>query len=153
MENIIIEPFNLIGIEVRTNTKGISELTSDIQGLWGKFISQNIASQIPNKVNNTIYAVYTDYEGDFTKPYTAFIGCMVSNIDKVPDNMINRRFNGGKYNKFVAKGNLMEGLVYNTWKKVWMANLDRKYDADFEIYGEKALNYLDAEIDLPWYLI
>ena len=148
LENITISKFNLVGIEVRTNTKGILELTQDVQALWGKFISQNIAGQIHNKVGSTIYAVYTDYEGDYTKPYTSFIGCKVVNLENIPNGLVARSFKGGKYNKYLAKGNILQGIVYDTWKHVYSLNLDRKYDADFEIYGEKAANYLDAEVEI-----
>ena len=148
MENTTITPFNLIGIEIRTNTKGIVELATDMQNLWGKFIAQNIAGQIPNKIDNTVYAVYTDYEGDYTKPYTAFIGCKVAEVDSIPDSMVARSFHGGKYAKYIAKGNLLQGSVVNAWKHIWSLNLDRKYTADFEIYGEKAANYLDAEVEI-----
>ena len=129
MENINISQFNLIGIQIRTNTHGISQLTLDMQGLWGKFISENIAGQISDKIDNTIYAVYTDYEGDFTKPYTAFIGCKVTKIDSIPHGLIARSFNGGEYTKFIAKGNLLDGIIYDKWKHIFSLNLNRKYDA------------------------
>ena len=33
------------------------------------------------------------------------------------------------------------------WVKIWEMNLARKYTVDFEVYGEKARNPQDAEID------
>ncbi len=148
MENIDISPFNLIGIQIRTNTNGISQLTLDMQGLWSKFISENISEKISDKVDNTIYAVYTDYEGDFTKPYTAFIGCRVTKLDSIPHGLIARSFKGGVYKKVIAKGNLLDGIIYDKWIYIISLNLDRKYDADFEVYGEKAKNFLDAEVEV-----
>ncbi len=148
MEHIDISPFNLIGIQIRTNTNGISQLTLDMQGLWSKFISENIEEKISDKVDNTIYAVYTDYEGDFTKPYTAFIGCRVTKLDSIPHGLIARSFKGGVYKKVIAKGNLLDGIIYDKWIYIISLNLDRKYDADFEVYGEKAKNFLDAEVEV-----
>ena len=148
MENMDIKPFSLIGIQTRTNTNGISQLILDMQGLWGKFISENIAGKISDKIDNTIYAVYTDYEGDFTKPYNAFIGCRVQKLDSIPHGLIARSFSGGLYTKLIAKGNLLDGIIYDKWKHIFSLNLNRKYDADFEVYGEKATNFLDAEVEV-----
>src|SRR5690606_1631514 len=76
MNNQIIQKFYVIGISIRTiNENGQS--AKDIETLWGKFWGEEIQKQIPNKVNDNIYAVYTDYETDFTGPYTTIIGLPV----------------------------------------------------------------------------
>ena len=71
----------------------------------------------------------------------------VSNLHTIPDGMINRSFDGGNYVNLSAKGNLMKGLIVNKWIEIWNMNLDRAFAADFEIFGEKAQNPNDAEID------
>ena len=38
-------------------------------------------------------------------------------------------------------------MVVNQWSKIFEMELDRTYDADFEIFGEKAQNPSDAEVD------
>ncbi len=48
---------------------------------------ENILANIPNKVDSTIYSVYTDYESDFTKPYTTLIGCKVPDLKSIPKGM------------------------------------------------------------------
>ena len=92
--------------------------------------------------------MYTDYEGDHTQPYTVLLGCCVSDADAVPDGMTTKHFSGGTYQPFVAKGSLSQGAVYQAWTNIWNANLDRAYTADFEVYGEKALNPENAEVDI-----
>jgi predicted transcriptional regulator YdeE len=52
------------------------------------------------------------------------------------------------YGKFVSKGYLTKGVVFGTWNDIWNENLDRVFTADFELYGEKAQNPTDAELDV-----
>lgn len=143
----MIKEFKVIGISVRTTNEN-GQSAKDIGELWNKFMSEGILEQIPNKIDNTIYSIYTEYESDHTKPYTTILGCKVKNIDTVPNGMIAKTFNKGNYAKFVSKGDLTKGAVYEEWSKIWNADLDRRYTADFEVYGEKAQNPTDAEVNI-----
>ncbi|MFH6959190.1 GyrI-like domain-containing protein [Flavobacterium aquidurense] len=146
MNKVKIEPFMIIGISVRTTNKN-NQGANEIADLWGKFMGQNVLEAIPNKIDNTIYSIYTDYQSDHTKPYTAILGCKVSDLNSIPDEMIGKSFNGGNYVKLSAKGDLMKGLILNKWTEIWEMDLDRAFTADFEVFGEKAHNPNDAEID------
>lgn len=147
MELVKKESFKVIGIKVRTtNENGQSAI--DIPKLWNKFMSENIADKIPNKTASSILSIYTNYEKDHTKPYDTIIGCMVSTLDEVPYGMIGQAFKNGNYNKFISKGNLTEGVIYEAWTSIWKKDLDRTYIADFEVYGDKAKNPMNAEVDI-----
>ena len=146
MSKIKIEPFKVIGISVRTTNEN-NQAAKDIADLWGKFMSENILSAIPNKVDNTVYSIYTEYESDHTKPYTAILGCKVINLNSIPEGMTGKSFDGGNYVKLTAKGDLMKGLIVNKWIEIWEMNLNRAFTADFEAFGEKAQNPADAEVD------
>ncbi len=147
MDTTNIEAFTVIGIAVRTTNEN-GQSGKDIAELWQRFMSENILSKIPNKVNNDIYSLYTDYEGNHTKPYTAILSCKVKSTDIIPNGMVAKTIQGGNYAKFVAKGDLTKGAVYEEWSKIWNTDLDRLYTADFEIYGEKAQNPKDAEVEI-----
>jgi predicted transcriptional regulator YdeE len=71
----------------------------------------------------------------------------VSTLEVIPEKMIGEAFEGGDYLKTSAKGDLMNGLVVNKWSEIWEMKLDRKFTADFEVFGEKARNPKDAEIE------
>ena len=142
-----IKPFNIIGISVRTTNEG-GQAATDIPALWNRFMSEEIADRIQNKIDQSIYCIYTDYEKDHTKPYTTLIGCSVDQLDNTPAGMVGKNFAGGKYVQFTAKGNLAQGAVYNEWTKIWNTDLARTYTADFEVYGEKAQNPEDAAVDI-----
>ena len=98
--------------------------------------------------NSFINDVYTDYEKDHTKPYTTVLGCKVNSLEHIPENMKGMTFSAGNYEQFMAKGNLNEGAVYQTWLKIWESDLDRNFRADFEVYGAKAQNPAEAEVDV-----
>ena len=146
MQKVNIEPFQVIGLAIKTTNEN-GQAAQEIADLWGKFLSENILEKIPNKVDNTVYSMYTDYEGDHTAPYTAVLGCKVSDSSQVPEGMVSKSFEGGEYVQMSAKGDLMQGLVVNQWSKIWAMDLDRKYTVDFEVFGEKAQNPNDAEVD------
>jgi predicted DNA-binding transcriptional regulator YafY/predicted transcriptional regulator YdeE len=146
-ETQTVQPFFIVGIAVRT-TNEQGQATRDIPALWGRFFAENIAATIPNTLDQSVFCVYTDYEGDHTKPYTTVLGLKVSNLDIVPAGMKGVICGGGKHQKFTAKGSLNQGVVFGEWTKIWNSNLPRTFTADFEVYGEKAANPDDAEVDI-----
>ncbi len=147
MQTTAIKPFMVIGIKVKTsNLNGQS--AQDIGKLWAKFMSEDIAAQIPAKTSDEIYSIYTNYEGDNTQPYDTILGCKVSSLDNIPKGMIGQSFEGGQYEKFVCVGDLAQGAVYGTWEEIFAKGLNRTYVADFEVYGAKAQNPNNAEVDI-----
>ncbi|PRD56841.1 GyrI-like domain-containing protein [Sphingobacterium gobiense] len=147
MDNVNIEPFNVIGISVRTTNEN-NQAAKDIVDLWNKFMHDGVLEAIPNKINNTVYSIYTDYESDHTRPYTTILGCKVENLNSIPEGMVGKSVDGGNYVKFSIKGDLMKNLVINKWLEIWKMDLDRLFTADFEVFGEKAQNPTNAEVDI-----
>jgi predicted transcriptional regulator YdeE len=147
METVKKEAFKVIGIKVRTTNENMQS-AKDIGELWGTFMSENIVEKIPNKIDSSILSIYTNYESDHTKPYDTIIGCKVSNLNKIPNGMIGQEFEKRNYAKFISKGDLTQGAVYGTWTEIWNQDLDRTYSADFEVYGEKAQNPTNAEVEI-----
>ena len=142
-----IQLFNIIGISVRTTNEN-GQAAKDIPALWNRFISEGIAEKIPNKTDHSIYCMYTEYEKDHTKPYTTLLGCKVADLDTIPAGMVGKTFSEQNYLLHTAKGNLAKGAVYNEWVKIWNANLPRIFTSDFEVYGEKAQDPQNAEVDI-----
>jgi predicted transcriptional regulator YdeE len=146
-EKEILSAFPLIGITVRTsNAEG--HAANDIPELWTRFWASNVAAQLPGRVGDNIYSVYTEYEGDYTQPYTTLIGYRVENLDHIPDGFTGLMIEGGPYLKYTVKGNLLQGAVFNAWQEIWKTDIPRAYTTDFEIYGSGAQNPLDAEVDI-----
>jgi len=146
MQTLRIDTFHIVGIEIRT-TNVENKGADEIAAMWGRFLSEGLLQKIPNKVDDTIYSLYTEYENDHTGAYTAVLGCKVANTDTVPEDMVCKRIDGGNFAKLSAKGDLTQGLIANKWSEIWEMDLKRTYTSDYEVFGEKAGNPADAEVD------
>ncbi|MFJ1379138.1 GyrI-like domain-containing protein [Capnocytophaga canimorsus] len=137
----------IIGIAVRT-TNANGQAATDLGKLWGQFMSDTI-SKIPNTISGEIISIYTDYESDYQGEYTAILGQKVSSLDEIPSGMIGREFPATKFQKFIAKGE-MPNAVMQTWKTIWEQDevLNRAYQYDFEVYGEKSQNGDESEVEI-----
>ncbi|WP_164108283.1 MULTISPECIES: GyrI-like domain-containing protein [Sphingobacterium] len=148
MINQTIQKIHIVGISTRTiNTNGQSAI--DIESLWQKFWKEEIQNQIPNKVSEEIYAVYTDYETDFTGEYTTVIGLPVHSLGEIPEGMIGITIEAATYHKIVSKGKMPEAIG-NTWLAIWSdQELDsrRAYTADFTVHGRKYYDGDNAEVE------
>jgi len=145
MEKQKIESFGILGIAVRTTNEN-GQSGKDIPALWNKFMSEGVLQKIPGKTDDTLYCVYTDYEKDHTKPYTTVLGCKVNPPVAVPEGMVYKVIPEGNYNRHTANGNILQGMVFQAWQKIWDSETDRKFTADFEVYGEKASDPKNAEV-------
>ena len=148
MNNQTIQKFYVIGISTRT-TNAAGQSAKDIEALWSKFWGEEIQKQIPGKINDDIYAVYTDYETDFTGHYTTIVGLPVSSLENIPERFVGIAIESGVYQKFVSKGKMPEA-VFNTWLEIWgnkELNLKRAYKADFTIHGKKYYDGDAAEVE------
>jgi len=70
----------VIGLELRTDSE---KRSADMPAHKDRFFKEKIISQIPDKINGNILALYTDYEGDYTQPYSWILGCEVSSLEHV----------------------------------------------------------------------
>ncbi len=147
MEKQKIKALQIIGIAVRTTNEN-GQSAKDIPKLWNKFMSEGVMDRIPGKVNSNLYCIYTEYEKDHTRPYTAILGCEVSNMNLLPDEMVKITIEEGNYIKRKAKGNPIQNLIFEEWTKIWNSDLPRNFTTDFELYGEKAQDPEMPEVDI-----
>ncbi len=137
---VIYKPSSMIvGIKCRTSNAPEAG-PYDIPKHWEKFYVDNIVDKIPNKTSNEIIALYCDYEGDYTQPYSLIIGCRVSSIDDIPQDMVAKIIPSGSYALFSAIGEHPKSLI-ETWGDIWQQlSLKRTYTGDYEVYGNKFSN-------------
>ncbi|MGV4413563.1 GyrI-like domain-containing protein [Chryseobacterium sp. T1] len=141
MNNLIIQTFYIVGISTRTTNEN-GQSAKDIEILWEKFWGEDIQKQIPNKISDDIYAVYTNYESDFTGFYDTIVGLPVSSLDSIPDGFVGLTIEATTYQKFISKGKMPEA-IFNTWLEIWdnqELNTKRAYKADFTIHGKNYYN-------------
>lgn len=119
-----------IGLELRTNNE---ECSSAMPAHKERFFNENIYAAIPHKINGDIVALYTNYAGDYTQPYSWILGCEVSSLDEVPEGLVGKVIPESNYAVFTTKGTFPQGLIA-AWQAVWQSNLSRSYTSDFELY-------------------
>lgn len=128
-----------------TNEEGKS--IKDIANVWKEFFEAGIYNEIENKVNNKTIGLYTDYEGDYTRPYN-FMVC--TEVEKKSKDIKNREVKvipKGKYARFIINGDVQKS-VGEAWSKIWSMNLKRKYTCDFEEYQNNSNDMNNQEIHI-----
>lgn len=124
----------VVGIACRTSNAPDAG-PQDIPRLWQRFFSESISSLIPNKVSKEVIALYCDYDGDHTMPYSVVIGCPVSSHDDIPKGMVAKTIPAKSYALFRAVGTYPQSLI-ETWQHIWHEHsLKRTYTGDYEVYG------------------
>ena len=136
----------LIGIACRTSNTP-EAAPNDIPVLWGRFYSENLINQIPSKASEEVIALYCDYDGDYTQPYSVVIGCPVSAIGIVPDGMVAKTIPEGVYAAYHAIGEHPKSLI-ETWGDIWQTDLPRTYTGDYEVYGQKFTSASPQEVEV-----
>ncbi|MCK5284321.1 MAG: effector binding domain-containing protein [Alphaproteobacteria bacterium] len=127
-----VKTFDIVGISVVTNNK---KATEDINNLWERFFKESIGQSVVNKTDDVIYAVYSNYEGDHTKPYRLTIGYRV-NTPQTAEQMHRICVEEQDYAIMSASGEQPSALI-EAWTAIWSSDLDRSYKTDFEVYGPR----------------
>lgn len=126
-----VEKIFVVGLSIKTSNKNFQ--TEGVP-LWGRFFTESIAEKIPARVNGDLLAVYTNYEGDFTQPFTYILGCEVTNLSEIPEGMVGLEIPTADYSLYTAKGEFPQSML-ETWRAIWTST-NRSYTTDFEIYPE-----------------
>ncbi len=128
-----LDGFSVVGLSIITDNEKASE---EINALWEEFFKQNIGQEVENRIDDVIYAVYSDYEGDHTKPYRLTIGYKIEGATQIKGHLHHVKVQTADYAMMNAAGKQPEALI-DTWQAIWQSDLDRKFETDFEVYGKR----------------
>ncbi len=142
-EIIELQEKRVEGIGIKTSNEN-GKSVQDIGKLWQKFFAEGEYDKIEHKANQKTIGLYTDYEGDYIKPYYFMVGC---EVEKESQNRMMKIIPKGKYAKFVIKGDVQKS-VGEAWGKIWQMDLKRKYDCDFEEYQNNSQDMQNQEIHI-----
>ncbi|MCP4523072.1 MAG: hypothetical protein GY828_02530 [Candidatus Gracilibacteria bacterium] len=151
MEIIPRTKFIVAGLKITTNNT--SAMKNDtISEAWSMFFGKDVYSKIPNKIDDRIYAVYGNFEENFSednmkKNYDMIIGCKVESLDGLPKWLSSIEIPEQDYAKFVAVGN-MPGAVLKEWENIWSSQINKNFSVDFEVYSEKSQKGKLSEVDI-----
>ena len=116
------QAFQVVGIEASTNNEKESGPEAIIGKLWQQFLSQGLLNRIPDRVDQSMTAVYTDYVSDANGEYTLVLGAKVKPVPNpvVPEGMVVKTVPAGRYAVFASERGPVAKVVVETWKKIWI---------------------------------
>ena len=135
------------GVQSRTsNADGRS--IRDIPACWQDYLSRNMASKIPHRAKTpAMFAVYSDYESDWTGEYAYMIGSEVTKADTIPQGLAVVRIPAQTYVFFTAAGPMPDSIL-GVWVSIWGTKLPRAYTFDFEQYDARFTHPENKEADV-----
>jgi predicted transcriptional regulator YdeE len=145
--------FTAVGISARTSNA--KEMTADgiIGPMWGRLMQEGLLAKIPNKADQNIVAVYTDYASDHNGEYTFVLGARVTSEAETPAGMVTTTIPAGKFAVFTSDKGPAPKVVPALWMKInslpkTAVGADRAYRADFEIYDQRAVDPQNLQMDV-----
>ncbi|HTT24308.1 MAG TPA: GyrI-like domain-containing protein [Candidatus Sulfotelmatobacter sp.] len=145
--------FTVIGISSRTtNAKEVTD-EGVIGKMWARLFQESVLTKIPNKADQNIVAVYTDYVGDHNGEYTYILGARVTSDAEVPSGMVANKIPAQKFAVFTSDKGSAAKVVSALWMKINSlpknaTGGDRLYKADFEIYDQRATDPGNLQMDV-----
>jgi predicted transcriptional regulator YdeE len=118
-----------VGLETRASNAH-PELIGE---LWADFRRRDIAQQVPSKLSDDVFAVYSDYVADHTEPFSLLLGYEAEGIHGTPPGLIRRVVAGGSFARFTFAGNQPDALI-DGWRRIWSLGLRRSFRADVECH-------------------
>jgi predicted transcriptional regulator YdeE len=147
------ESFTVVGIAGRTTNA--KEMTADgiIGKYWGRLMQEGLLAKIPNKADENIVAVYTDYASDHDGEYLFLLGARVKSMGEVPTGMVAKTVPAGKYAVFTSEKGPGYQVVPAVWQRInslpkTTVGGDRVYRADYEVYDQRARDPQASVVDV-----
>lgn len=128
-----------------TNQNGQSQ--KDIGALWSRIMKDDLLQKIKDKASDDTYCVYTDYETDHTGYYIALIGCKINSLANITEGFIGMIIPASKYQVYTLSGKFPEN-VHEAWQEIWASDVERKYSADFDLYGANAKSFEETGVKI-----
>lgn len=146
-------PFTVVGITARTSNAKEMSGEGIIGKFWARLFQENLLAQIPDKADQNIVAVYTDYASDHNGEYTYLLGARVKNAGKLPEGMVAKTIPAGSYAVFTSDKGAAYEVVPRAWQKInslpkSRPGGDRVYRADYEIYDQRARDPQNSVVDV-----
>ena len=146
-----VPAFTVIGIECHDSNAKEMAGQGCIGEQWMRLFQEGLLDKIPSRADQNIVTVYTDYSSDHGE-YTYILGSKVADDAKAPDGMVKRKIEKGRFAVFTSDRGALQEVVPALWKKIWgMQKSDlggeRAFQADFEVYGESAMDPNNGQME------
>jgi predicted transcriptional regulator YdeE len=145
--------FYVAGLAARTRNAAEMNGKGKIGDVWQRFLGQNLAAKIPNKLGVDLVAIYTDYETDHTGHYTYLLGVPVASIEHLPPGLTLKHVPAGRYAVLHSNRGVIKQVVPELWQRIWAMSPSqlgghRTFQVDYEIYDQRAADPDNAQIEV-----
>ncbi|HEY6488367.1 MAG: GyrI-like domain-containing protein [Terracidiphilus sp.] len=146
-------PFYVAGYLVRTNNADEVTGKSKIGPLWQQFMQQDLAAQIPDRVDGAFTVVYSNYASDEKGDYDYLLGARVNSIDHLPAGMSWRKVEPGAYAVILTDKGRMPGVLQAAWARIWQMTPEelggrRAFITDYETYDQRSADPAHALVEI-----
>ena len=138
----IVHQDEVLVVGINAATSGEKEMSGEgvIPDLWQRFFQEHVLDKIPNKVDQSIYALYTEFSRDRMGAYTVVLGARVKDKTHVPEGLVLKVIPAGTYAVLSSEKGPAATVIPSAWLKI--AALEdkdelggkRAYKTDFEVY-------------------
>jgi len=141
--------FIIIGIAARTSNAKEMSGEGVIGDQWERVMAGVMVEQIPNRADQNIIAMYTDYESDANGEYTFIIGAIVTSVDSIPEGMVAKQVPEARYAVFTSEKGPVWKVVPEVWQNIWSTPAsemggERAFIADVEVYDDRSADPQNA---------
>lgn len=152
-EEVELGSFIVIGPAILTSNEKELGPEGQMIELYEHFIHRNISEKIPNKKDDRVIAVYTDYEDEESGEYIYGLGHQVSQAIEVPGLEI-FEIPRGKYLKFTSERGYLNDVLPRLWQEIWRRTqsgelgAERAYETDLEFHNYEDNTDSDVVVDV-----
>lgn len=145
--------FYVAGYSVRTNNADETSGRGKIGRLWQRFIQENLAATIPDRIDHDLIAVYSDYASDENGDYTYLLGARVSSIDHLGTGMAVRKVIAAPYAVLTTRAGPLVEVLQARWGTIWKATAAelggrRAFATDYELYDQRSADPQRAQVEI-----
>jgi predicted transcriptional regulator YdeE len=134
MNSSTLNTMTIAGLELRTSN---AQAFETIPAHWQRFYAEAVLAQIPDKISDDVYALYTHFENpgvNHEGVYSLIIGAQVAAVNALPATLRSVSVPAGRYAVFAVEAGQPQ-KVGARWQEIWtQAELPRRFVADFERY-------------------
>jgi len=129
---VMLESKIVTGKKLRTRNDDPG-MPQAINNLWQSVFTDGTPGRIAGITNANPLGLYTNYEDGARGFYDLFVCFETDGKSTQPDDLFTREIPAGSYAKFIVTGDTRKAIGA-FWANLWVMNLDRKFDSDFEEY-------------------
>jgi predicted transcriptional regulator YdeE len=153
VKTALTEPISVAGYQIRTSNAREMTGQGEIGTLWGRFMQENLAAQIPHRIGQTLIVVYSGYASDENGEYNYLLGAPVSSIEGLPTGLTSVQIAPGNYAVIITEKGDVTQVIPAAWKRIWAMTPQelggrRAFTTDYEIYDQRSADPKNARVEI-----